>query len=422
MTSSPPPVPSAPPPPEIWRLIFHFATASETSYDIDYFPFQPIQELQETTVSVQQESLRLETCRSLALVSRRFRTVASEFLYEDVRVFDAHGLDSLMAGLYRSAKENGANGYGSYVKRLELPTRRSKFPANSQNHPFPTHPIPCDPETPRLDDILWLCSRLEILIRPCLRLDAENITFWSGLVGRPVVGSLSRLMRLEWHESELDSRFYGTNHTDRLRDIVSQAPNLRYLFLSSDRPNSLGDLSLSPTLHTIRISRSHFQSMSAKKFMTKSRYPSYVPNFRNLVLHTTLPTALLDFVGTVATSCMSFSSNQMRRLLSRCPQLEELVYYLGAPEISPLVAFQSPSVKLVRLKVNPEEWIPCKPVLRGQMEVLEGPSFPELEEIILHDQTRWFLRRDLCKDLLRRMLQRGCKLRYDDGADVPVPT
>ncbi|KAJ7843991.1 hypothetical protein B0H14DRAFT_2585413 [Mycena olivaceomarginata] len=53
-------------------------------------------------------------------------------------------------------------------------------------------------------------------------------------VGKPVVGALSRLMRLEWHESELDARFYGTNHTVRLREIISQAPHLRYLFLSSN--------------------------------------------------------------------------------------------------------------------------------------------------------------------------------------------
>jgi hypothetical protein len=112
----------------------------------------------------------------------------------------------------------------------------------------------------------------------------------------------------------------------------------------------------------------------------------------------------------------------MQRLLSRCPRLEELVYYLGAPEISPLVAFQSPSVKRVRLKINPDEWNPCKPVIRSQMEVLEGPSFPELAEIVLHDPTGWFLRRDLGKDLLRRMVRRGCTVSYEDGSPVPIPT
>ncbi|KAJ7679773.1 hypothetical protein B0H17DRAFT_1077657 [Mycena rosella] len=119
---------------------------------------------------------------------------------------------------------------------------------------------------------------------------------------------------------------------------------------------------------------------------------------------------------------MIFSSNQMQRLLSRCPTLEELVYYVGAPEISPLTAFQCPSIKRVRLRIDPDEWNPYKPVIRSQTEVLEGPSFPELQEIILHDPTRWFARRESGKDLIRRMRQRGCTVKYDDGSPVVLPT
>ncbi|KAJ6492228.1 hypothetical protein C8R45DRAFT_901140 [Mycena sanguinolenta] len=419
-------------PPEIWRQIFSFATRSIACNDVDYIPFQPMQELQETSASLEEESLRLDTCLSLVRVSRHFHALAVGFLYEDVRILDACGLDSLMAGLYRTAQEDASDCYGLYVRRLELPRRRTRFKPDTNNLPFPTYPIPCDPETTRLDDILWLCPNIEILVRPCLRLDAENITFWSNLVGKPIVGCLSRLMRLEWHESELDARFYGSNNTNRLRELVSQAPNLRYLFLSSDRQNSLSDLCFPPSLRTIRINRSHFHSSGVKKPMPKSRHALYVPNFRNLVLHTMLPSALLDFVVRVGHQLrvlelafspqVTFSSNQMHRLLSRCPRLEELVYYFGAPEISPLLEFQCRSVKRVRLRIDPGEWNPSKPVLRGQMEVLEGPSFPALDEIILHDPTLWFMRRDLGKDFLRRMLQRGCTVRFEDGLPVALPT
>ncbi|KAJ7642955.1 hypothetical protein DFH06DRAFT_600349 [Mycena polygramma] len=426
MPTSPP---TTQPPPEIWRHVFRFAVGSNASHDSDYLPFQPVQELQEMTVSL--ERLRLKTCLSLLRVSRRFRAIAAEFLYEDVRIFDARGWESFMAGLTRTSREEGRRGYGSYVKRLELPSRRTTFPLGSHNPPLPIYPIPRDSEVPCLDDILRLCPHLETLVRPCLRLDAENITFWSSLVRNPVVRRLQRLMRLEWHESELDARFYGTAHSDRLREIVSQASNLRYLFLCSDRQNSLADLSLPPSLHTIRINCSNVQSPSTKKFMGNSRYPSSVPNFRNLVIHTTLPSALLDFVATAGQQLrvlelafapqMTFSSNQMQRLLSRCPRLEELAYYLGAPEISPLLTFQSSTVKRVRLKINPDEWNPCRSVLRSQVEVLSGPSFPELKEIVLHDPTRCLFRRDSGKDLLRRMLQRGCAVRYEDGSPVPIP-
>ncbi|KAJ7159649.1 hypothetical protein C8R46DRAFT_372567 [Mycena filopes] len=417
------------PPAEIWRLIFRFATEPETPHLIDYLPFEHLQEMQETSASMDQESLRLQTCVSLTRVSRCFHAIAAEFLYEDVRIYDAAGLASLLLGLRRSAREVGVDGYGSFIRRLELPRRRNKFPADSPNLPFPTYPIVLGPDAPRLGELLQLCPRLEILVRPCLRLDAENILFWASLVGLPVVATLPCLLRLEWHESDLDSRFYGPNNTARLREIVSRAPNLRYLFLASDRQNSFADLCLPSSLQTIRINRSQFQSQGQKKYMLRARYPSPVPNLRNLVLHTTLPTALLDFVATAGKHLrvlelafapqMTFSSSHMQRLLSRCPQLEELAFYVGAPEISPLVVFQAPSVKRVRLKINPDEWNPCKPVLRGQIDVLAGPSFPELEELIIHDPARWFERREVGKEVLRKMVRHGVAVRYEDGS-LPV--
>ncbi|KAJ6487392.1 hypothetical protein C8R47DRAFT_512405 [Mycena vitilis] len=383
-------------PPEIWRDVFRFAVGSIASHNGDYLPFQPGPELQEMAASLDREHFRLKTCLSLLRVSRLFREIAEEFMYEDVRIFDARGWKSFVTGLNRTSRERGGRAYGSYVKRLELPSRRTQwrttFPPGSHNPPLPIYPISCDSEVSCLDDILRLCPHLEVLVRPCLRLDAENITFWSSLIRNSVLRRLPRLMRLEWHESELDPRFYGTAHSDRLREIVSLAPNLRYLFLSSDRRNSLADLALPPSLHTIRINRSNF-SQSTEEFTSNPRHTSSVPNFRNLVIHTTLPSALLDFVAAAGQQLrvlelafapqMTFSSNQMQRLLSRCPRLEELAYYLGAPEISPLLAFQSSTVKRVRLKINPDEWNPCRPVLRSQMEVLAGNCSPRFDTVFI---------------------------------------
>ncbi|KAJ7220917.1 hypothetical protein GGX14DRAFT_559693 [Mycena pura] len=424
--------PASSAPPEIWRLIFQFTTESDTSYDVDYLPFQPMQELQETAQSQRRERLRLQTCLSLMYVSHRFRAVAAEFLYKDVRVCDAHGLESLVAGLVRSYTDDGPNCYGSYVRRLELPSRRTKFNTETQSHnrPFPTHPIPCDPAAARLVDILWLCPRLEILVRPCLRLDAENVIFWATLVNSAIIGSLPCLQRLEWHETELDPRFYGGNNTARLREIVAQAPRLRYLFLSSDRPTALADLALPPTLRTLRLNRSHFHSTGPRPLRMRPRAGA-APAVRHLVLHTSLPSPLLDFVSAVGAKLRvlelafspqtTFSAGQLRRILCRTPAMEELVYYLGAPEITALGTYQAPSVRRVRLKVNPDEWNPCKPVLRDQMEILEGGSFPGLQEIVLHDPTRWFLRRELGRDLLRRMMERGCSIHYEDGSPIVFP-
>ncbi|KAJ7738857.1 hypothetical protein DFH07DRAFT_984020 [Mycena maculata] len=416
------------PPPEIWRLILQFATWSETSFHVDYQPFQHIQELQETAQSERCEILRLQTCLSLMGVSRHFRNVTAEFMYEDVRIYDTKGLESLLSALTRSAREDGPHNYGSYIRRLELPQRRTIMLPPSEFLPLPTHPIQFGPDTIRLADILHLCPNLEVLVRPCLILDAQNVIFWAGLIGKAFDGSLSHLKRFDWHESELDGQFYGTNHIDRLREIVARAPNLRYLFLTSDRPNPVADLCLPSSLRTIRLNRSYLPSLHSRKCLVMARHRSEAPNLRNLVLHTMLPTTLLDFLAVVGHQLrvlelafapqVVFSSNQMQRLISRYPKLEELVYFLGAPEISPLIDFQCDTVKRVRIKLNPDEWNPCRPVVRSQVDVLTGPSFPALEEIILHDRARWFLRKDSGGELLRRLHHRGCAVNYEDGSPV----
>ncbi|KAJ7731624.1 hypothetical protein B0H16DRAFT_1733187 [Mycena metata] len=415
MTTIPGPPTTSHLPVEIWRQILRVATQPEIPYIVDYLAFEAMDELKETSRS---QSLRMETSLSLIRVSRCFHAIGVEFMYEDVRVYDAAGLQSLLSGLYRSLEADGANGYGSYIRRLELPSRRNPMRWPSHSPDFSNDPIPSDLDKPRLGDVLRLCPRLETLVRPYLRLDAENMMFWASLVEGPVIACLSHLKRLEWYESVLEADLYGTK---RLGEIIAQAPNLRYLSLSSDRHNLLADLPFSSSLQTLRINRSQYYPANNKKYLVRPRRSRF-PNLTNLVLQTTLPTPLLDLLGTRGlrrlefgfSPQMTFSSTEMHRIFSRCQWLEELVYYLGAPEISALVAFQAPSVKRVRLRINPEEWSSPRSVIRRQLEILEGPSFPKLEELVLQDPTGWFLRRDLGKDFLGRMVARGCKVRYED--------
>ncbi|KAJ7626983.1 hypothetical protein FB45DRAFT_1059850 [Roridomyces roridus] len=280
-------------PPEIWRVILRYATASETGYhaDSDYHPFTSYPDPQETTSAVEREFCRLQTCTSLVRVSRLFRAIAVPFLYEDVRICDARDLESLLLGLLRSEREHGAEHYGTYVRRLEIPRRRSHrhFLQCETQRAIPTFPIALHPSAPSLADLLRLCPNLQILVRPCLRLDAEHIEFWAQLVAAPCTPRLSHLRRLDWHESELDLQFYGSNYVSRLCEILCCAPSLQSLFLYSDRPN---------------------------------------------------------------------------------------------------------------------EWVPFRHVLRSQMDVLEGPSFPALREIVLHDP--------------QQLARRGWRVVYEDGSCVPI--
>ncbi|KAJ6539094.1 hypothetical protein B0H19DRAFT_1269448 [Mycena capillaripes] len=416
------------PPPEIWRLIFRFATCSATSYAIDYEPFQPSRELEETSHYLEQEAVRLRTCLALIRVCRAWRTLVEEFLYQDVRICSSRALESLIRGMERSAAEEGSEGFGRFVRRIELQAKPTHFKNLTNTLPFrlpsPIHGSP----SVRLSDLFRHCSRLEILVRPCLRLDAEDIDFWGALTSTAIEGSrplCPYLKRLEWSESDLDIRFFAIPNSKRLSEIAFHAPNLCYLFVSSDREDVFTHLPLGQSLHTLRLNRSHYHSRHVKEI--KLDAPG-VTNLTNLVLHTTIPSTMLSFITAVGWQLrvleftfapqVTYSSNQMHRILSRCPNLEELVYHLGAPEISPLTPFQHTALKRVRLRINPIEFFPYKHTVLDQFEILAGPSFPGLQQILLHDTSKSFVKRDSASSLLMRMVDRGCPVIYDDGSAV----
>ncbi|KAJ6516190.1 hypothetical protein C8R45DRAFT_235036 [Mycena sanguinolenta] len=423
------------PPPELLREIFSFATSSSASYAIDYEPFQQPRELEETSRFLELEALRLKTCLALVRVCRLWRTLSEEFLYQNVRIVSCRDLENLVRGMQRSAAEEGSDGFGRLIKCLELQAKPTHF-KNLTNASLPFRlPSPISkPPAVGLSDLLRHCSRLEILVRPPLRLDADDMHFWGALVSTPIECSrllCPNLKRLEWSESDLDTRFYGPTNGKRLSELVSHSPNLRYLFLSSDRPDDvLSHLPLGDSLHTLRLNRSHHHSNSKLVKGIQSRAASGVTNLTNLVLHTMIPSAMLPFIDAVGWQLrvlefifapqVTYSSSQMHRILSRCPNLEELVYHLGAPEISPLEAFQHTALKRVRLRLNPEEWFPYKHVVRSQFEILAGRSFPSLEQILLHDPSKSFIRRDSASSLLMRMVDRGCPVIYSDGSAVPL--
>jgi hypothetical protein len=227
------------------------------------------------------------------------------------------------------------------------------------------------------------------------------------------------------YETDLDTRFHGNKNTARLSELIAHAPSLQYLYLSSDRPDALAHLPACPALHTLRLNRSHYHSHHVPRII-----PSvpHVPHLRHLILHTTPSTSFLTFLSAIGAQLsvlelafspqVIFSSNQMQRILSRCPAVEELAFYLGAPEISPLVGISHSALRRVRLKIDPEEWVPYKHILASQFAVLEGASFPGLKEVVLHDDTQALMRRQTGAALLQGMVRRGCSVVYDNGEVV----
>jgi hypothetical protein len=53
--------------------------------------------------------------------------------------------------------------------------------------------------------------------------------------------------------------------------------------------------------------------------------------------------------------------------------------------------------------------------LKGQFEVRQGGSFPNLQEIILHDPTKSLVWREAGRGLMLGMMARGCRVVYDNG-------
>jgi hypothetical protein len=152
--------------------------------------------MSETAAYLELESLRWQSCVCLIRVCRLWRLVAAEFLHEDVRIMNARSLRSLVGGLRRSWDKGGRGGFGRYIQRLELPVRQTNFShQNSRLYPFPMPPFIPNPSTFHLNDLLRLCPHLEILVRPCLRLDAEDIHFWASLIESPLE-SVIRLLRV----------------------------------------------------------------------------------------------------------------------------------------------------------------------------------------------------------------------------------
>ncbi|KAJ6505323.1 hypothetical protein C8R45DRAFT_547199 [Mycena sanguinolenta] len=420
------------PPAEIWRSIFVHARVSRASHHAGYAPFQPLRDMAEPSAAREEETQRLQTCLSIMRVCRLWRLIAAEFLYNDVRIRDSTGLNGLVNELQRSATDDGIGGFGCYIRRLELPTRQFRFTEHTaQWSPLPMPPLAVPSSDFRLVDLLRLCPRLEIFCRPSLRLDSRDLIFWAALIstslGTANPPMLPCLRRLEWYETDLDTRFYGSKNTARLAELVAHAPALEDLFISSDRPDALSALPSCPSLHTLRLNHSHHHSHHTKSPCVLNT--PYVPHLTHLVLHAMLPSPLLAFLSVAGAHLhvlefafapqSVFSKTQMQRLLSRCPSLRELAFYVGAPEIAaPPPAFHHPALRRARLKLSPDEWHPYKHVLMSQFGVLSGPAFPGLEEIVLHDSNRSLARREVWPSLLRALVRRGCRVIYEDGEMV----
>ncbi|KAF9229026.1 hypothetical protein BS17DRAFT_16 [Gyrodon lividus] len=214
-------------PPEIWIVIFHWATSPPAGYPAPYYePFR---------ASFEEFDEPLRTKRALVQVCRRWRVLASVFLYEDVRV--RYGSESLMEALvsHRDVEDEGSQGWlGRCVHRLELP-----YLQTGTDRPGNTHNVV---------QILKSCSSLKTLVRPFMREPPDSVRyeFPAGIV------SLSSLTRLEWWHYNNAARSGGINS---LTDVLRSAPSLQFLTLGGEFSMNPGPPIRLPAVTTLRLRR-----------------------------------------------------------------------------------------------------------------------------------------------------------------------
>ena len=248
-------------PPELWLIIFRFATSSPITYppsDAEstnhYEPFQShIIALSDAAVS--------NRC-AITLVCRQWRALAGDMRYEDIRI--GHGIAALHAALSEPAADVDTNtdnntivnGIAANTDTTSPPPRPSRHRVRRAVLPYAYTATPTYHQPPALA-LLALLPHLEVLVRPPLYplpsplsspsshrrtlIPITTTTIYS--LPSPLrfefptaAPALSALRRLEWafYKTGAAARAGGINS---LTDMLKAAPSLSELVLTGPMPH-----------------------------------------------------------------------------------------------------------------------------------------------------------------------------------------
>jgi len=411
-------------PTEIWRLIFQLATAEGRGiYETEYIPFQS---------SNFSPSRSPTTAISLSRVSKQWQALAAEFLFQ--RVWVRHGVRGLLESLKGSMQSEG---YGRYVRRLELPSTPMTHDAANRV---------------RLVDILACCPRLQIIVQPTFYASkVGDLGYWFDPIPaeQPQINDsdvvLTSLKFLHWSTYGLGGEAIKAS-LSLLSNIIVCSPNLCYLSVSwptSIREPILQDVDrtshpvLLPSLKTLNFERN--SGLSHRDIQNGD-----LPNLIHLTLN---PVSLfnvfsvrspLHMVGPQLCTVELHKSVRGTRLdvnpfFKLCSKLQEFAYHVGFPRLRPPHLLQHSELKTVRMQI---ESIDHLTALSGeQYEMYDGVdlswtmldeafaffsayAFPALQLIILHGDWDSVVHDGQFRSLRQLVLDRGCSLEYPDGTPV----
>ena len=361
---SPPPLPV-----ELWLDIFRWATLSSSTLSLSATKYKPFQaSCASPADSVDWETVAVK--RALVCVSKLWRELARDLLYEDVVIW--RNLPSLQKPLHP----------GEVGEDKTRRVHRACLPYLS-----------CTPETceesAAIASLLESCPQLEVLSRPQAgRPGTDLLTFDFPAVDCPALQSLKRLDW--WHYNEA-ARSGGYNS---LTDVLRAAPNLEYLSIGGDLWLNLlqrGSLAL-PSLTTLRIRRMNIL------FMQQICRWS-MPSLRNVVIDVFSTPRLLDplwdhygdQIKTMELGCdlKFYVMDIVSHVLGCCTTLEELGYFVmftAAPQV-PL--HEHPTLSTLRWHIAPNGFFPTGghefwTHLAEHVDLFARPLFPALKRIVLH--------------------------------------
>ena len=248
-------------PPELWLLIFRFATSapiiSPSEFTYHYEPFQS----RHHRISTACFDATLRVKCAIVSVCRQWHALAGDMRYEDIRI--RRGIAALYAALTLTepAPAPAATAVGSesstatgtiaarhYVRRAVLPYAHAEKPSY---------------HTPSALALLALLPHLEVLVRPPLPMPGPSRRQRRVRVPIPIpttptaAPALPTLRRLEWAFEGRDLKAH-TSGIDFLIDILAAAPSLHELVLIGpipyNAPVSLRKDRLHlPALRTLRL-------------------------------------------------------------------------------------------------------------------------------------------------------------------------
>ena len=333
-----------------------------------------------------------------------------EFLFQ--RVWIRYGVRGLLESLKGSMRSEG---YGRYVRRLELPSR----------------PINHDAMNPiRFVDILACCPYLRVLVKPAFYGNIGS-DFWSNHIPaeQPQINDvvLTSLKHLDWTSCGYKGQdtFLGSHSV--LSSIILRSPNLRYVSLSWLPGPIFKDVDrtgypvLLPSLKTLNFEGDpglNHRGIQNGDF----------PNLTHLVLRPFDLHMIGPQLRTVEFHEDLRGGDHLDPFFKLFSKLQEFAFHVGFPALQSSPLLQHFELKAVHLQIESinhlRETYEAEDLsweMFGKtFAFFSAHAFPALQHIILHGEWDSVVHDGQFRSLRQFVLDRGCSLEYPDGTPVPV--